>query len=219
MFHGGLLVAVSLLYIAVLFGIAWFGDRRARTHGASQRRPIIYSLALAIYCTSWTFYGAVGQAATAGWSFASIFVGPILTFLLFWPVLAKMIRVAKHQNVTSIADFIASRYGKTQSLAAFASLVALIGTLPYIALQLKAVSTTFSVLTDAQDMTHAPLFGDTAFYVAVVMAIFAILFGTRHTDATEHHEGLIHAVAFESLVKLVAFLVLGAFVTWACLTA
>lgn len=214
MFHGGTLIAVSLLYIAILFGIAWFGDRRARTHGASRRRPIIYSLALAIYCTSWTFYGAVGQAATSGWSFASIFVGPILTFLLFWPVLAKMIRVAKHQNVTSIADFIASRYGKTQSLAAFASLVALIGTLPYVALQLKAVSTSFSVLTDAADMTHTPLFGDTAFYVAVVMAIFAILFGTRHTDATEHHEGLIHAVAFESLIKLLAFLVLGAFVTW-----
>lgn len=214
MFHGGLLVAVSLLYIAVLFGIAWYGDRRARLHGASRRRPIIYSLALAIYCTSWTFYGAVGQAATAGWSFASIFVGPILTFLLFWPVLAKMIRVAKHQNVTSIADFIASRYGKAQSLAAFASLVALIGTLPYIALQLKAVSTSFSVLTDANDVTHTPLFGDTAFYIAIVMAAFAILFGTRHTDATEHHEGLIHAVAFESLVKLVAFLVLGAFVTW-----
>ncbi|PRY66796.1 PAS domain S-box-containing protein [Vreelandella songnenensis] len=213
MFHGGLLVAVSLLYIAVLFGIAWYGDRRARTHGASRRRPIIYSLALAIYCTSWTFYGAVGQAATAGWSFASIFVGPILTFLLFWPVLAKMIRVAKHQNVTSIADFIASRYGKTQSLAAFASLVALVGTLPYIALQLKAVSTTFSVLTD-ENTSGAPLFGDTAFYVAIVMAVFAILFGTRHTDATEHHEGLIHAVAFESVVKLLAFLVLGAFVTW-----
>ncbi|NYS59940.1 NahK/ErcS family hybrid sensor histidine kinase/response regulator [Vreelandella salicampi] len=214
MFHGGLLVAVSLLYIAVLFGIAWYGDRRARLHGASRRRPIIYSLALAIYCTSWTFYGAVGQAATEGWSFASIFVGPILTFLLFWPVLAKMIRVAKHQNVTSIADFIASRYGKAQSLAAFASLVALVGTLPYIALQLKAVSTSFSVLTDATDVTHTPLFGDTAFYIAIVMAAFAILFGTRHTDATEHHEGLIHAVAFESMVKLVAFLVLGAFVTW-----
>ncbi|MCK2184775.1 hybrid sensor histidine kinase/response regulator [Halomonas getboli] len=214
MFAGWLLIAVSLLYIAVLFAIAWRGDRMARRHGASRRRPVIYSLALAIYCTSWTFHGAVGQAATSGWSFASIFVGPILTLLLFWPVLAKMIRVAKHQNVTSIADFIASRYGKTQSLAAFASLVALIGTLPYIVLQLKAVSTSFSVLTDASDITRAPLFGDTAFYVALVMAIFAILFGTRHTDATEHHEGLIHAVAFESLVKLVAFLILGAYVTW-----
>ncbi|MDN3524372.1 hybrid sensor histidine kinase/response regulator [Halomonas sabkhae] len=214
MFAGWLLILVSLLYVAVLFAIAWRGDRMAKERGATSRRPIIYSLALAIYCTSWTFHGAVGQAATSGWSFASIFVGPILTFLLFWPVLAKMIRVAKHQNVTSIADFIASRYGKTQSLAAFASLVALIGTLPYIVLQLKAVSTSFSVLTDASDITRAPLFGDTAFYVALVMAAFAILFGTRHTDATEHHEGLIHAVAFESLVKLVAFLTLGAYVTW-----
>ncbi|TDO09806.1 MULTISPECIES: hybrid sensor histidine kinase/response regulator [Halomonas] len=214
MFAGWLLIAVSLLYITVLFAIAWRGDRHARAYGASRRRPVIYSLALAIYCTSWTFHGAVGQAATAGWSFASIFIGPILTLLLFWPVLAKMIRVAKHQNVTSIADFIASRYGKTQSLAAFASLVALIGTLPYIALQLKAVSTSFSVITDATDITRAPLFGDTAFYVAMVMAAFAILFGTRHTDATEHHEGLIQAVAFESLIKLLAFLILGAYVTW-----
>ncbi|MDR5860790.1 PAS domain-containing protein [Halomonas eurihalina] len=214
MFAGWLLIVVSLLYVAVLFAIAWRGDRLARTRGATRRRPIVYSLALAIYCTSWTFHGAVGQAATSGWSFASIFVGPILTLLLFWPVLAKMIRVAKHQNVTSIADFIASRYGKTQSLAAFASLVALIGTLPYIVLQLKAVSTSFSVLTSEADITRAPVFGDTAFYVALVMAAFAILFGTRHTDATEHHEGLIHAVAFESLIKLVAFLTLGAYVTW-----
>ncbi|GAA3906623.1 hypothetical protein GCM10022228_16070 [Halomonas cibimaris] len=214
MFYAGLLIAVSLLYIAVLFGIAWYGDRRARTHGASRRRPLIYSLALAIYCTSWTFYGAVGQAATSGWSFASIFVGPVLTFLLFWPVLAKMIRVAKHQNITSIADFIASRYGKTQSLAVFASLVALIGTLPYLALQLKAVASSFSILTDSASATRAPLFGDAAFYIAAVMALFAILFGTRHTDATEHHEGLIHAVAFESLVKLAAFVILGAVVTW-----
>ncbi|GAB2792055.1 hypothetical protein GCM10027040_17710 [Halomonas shantousis] len=214
MFQGWLLIVVSLAYIAMLFAIAWRGDRRAQRHGMARRRPIVYSLALAVYCTSWTFYGAVGQAATSGWSFASIFVGPLLTFLLFWPVLAKMIRVAKRQNVTSIADFIASRYGKTQALAVFASLVALIGTLPYIALQLKAVSSAFQVLTATSDMTRAPLFGDTAFYVAVVMALFAILFGTRHTDATEHHEGLIHAIAFESLVKLLAFLVLGVFVTW-----
>ncbi|MBZ9559266.1 MULTISPECIES: NahK/ErcS family hybrid sensor histidine kinase/response regulator [unclassified Modicisalibacter] len=214
MFAGWLLIAVSLCYVAILFLIAWRGDRHARRHGPAQRRPVIYSLALAIYCTSWTYYGAVGQAATSGWSFASIFIGPLLTFGLFWPVLAKMIRIAKRQNVTSIADFIASRYGKTQSLAAFASLVALIGTLPYIALQLKAVSSAFTVLTDSSDVTRAPLLGDTAFYVAAVMALFAILFGTRHTDATEHHEGLIHAIAFESVIKLGAFLALGAYVTW-----
>ncbi|MBZ9567318.1 NahK/ErcS family hybrid sensor histidine kinase/response regulator [Modicisalibacter tunisiensis] len=214
MFAGWLLIAVSLCYIAILFLIAWRGDRHARRHGPASRRPVIYSLALAIYCTSWTYYGAVGQAATSGWSFASIFIGPLLTFGLFWPVLAKMIRIAKRQNVTSIADFIASRYGKTQSLAAFASLVALIGTLPYIALQLKAVSSAFTVLTASTDVTRAPLFADTGFYVAMVMALFAILFGTRHTDATEHHEGLIHAIAFESVVKLGAFLALGAYVTW-----
>ncbi|MCD6007896.1 hybrid sensor histidine kinase/response regulator [Halomonas sp. IOP_31] len=214
MFPGWLLIAVSLCYIAILFLIAWRGDRHARRHGPANRRPVIYSLALAIYFTSWTYYGAVGQAATSGWSFASIFIGPLLTFLLFWPVLAKMIRVAKRQNVTSIADFIASRYGKTQSLAAFASLVALVGTLPYIALQLKAVSAAFTVLTASTDMTRTPLFADTAFYVAAVMALFAILFGTRHTDATEHHEGLIQAIAFESIVKLSAFMALGAYVTW-----
>ncbi|MFD2190902.1 NahK/ErcS family hybrid sensor histidine kinase/response regulator [Pistricoccus aurantiacus] len=214
MFQGWLLIGISLAYIAILFLIAWHGDRRALKHGPSQRRPIIYSLALAIYCTSWTYYGAVGEAATSGWSFASIFVGPLLTFLLFWPVLAKLVRVAKHQNITSIADFIASRYGKTQPLAVFASLVALIGALPYLALQLKAVSSSFTVLTADTDLARAPLFEDTAFYVAVLMALFAILFGTRHTDATEHHEGLVQAIAFESLVKLGAFLILGIYVTW-----
>ncbi|WIX33539.1 PAS-domain containing protein [Salinicola sp. JS01] len=214
MFEGGLLIVVALLYVATLFAIAWRGDRHARRHGPASRRPIVYSLALAVYCTSWTFYGSVGQAATSGWSFASVFIGPVLTFLLFWPVITKMIRVAKRQNVTSIADFIASRYGKSQSLAAFASLIALVGTLPYIALQLKAVSTAFRVMTSDGHSVKAPIVDDTAFYIAIVMAAFAILFGTRDTNATEHHEGLIQAIAFESVVKLVVFLVLGAYVTW-----
>ncbi|WP_110655273.1 hybrid sensor histidine kinase/response regulator [Salinicola halimionae] len=214
MFQGGLLIVVALLYVATLFAVAWRGDRHARRHGPANRRPIVYSLALAVYCTSWTFYGSVGQAATSGWSFASIFFGPVLTFLLFWPVITKMIRVAKRQNVTSIADFIASRYGKSQSLAAFASLIALIGTLPYIALQLKAVSTAFQVMTSDGEAIKAPIVDDTAFYIAIFMAAFAILFGTRDTNATEHHEGLIQAIAFESVVKLLVFLVLGAYVTW-----
>ncbi|WP_110686132.1 hybrid sensor histidine kinase/response regulator [Salinicola aestuarinus] len=214
MFEGGLLIVVALLYVAALFAIAWRGDRQARRNGPAKRRPIVYSLALAVYCTSWTFYGSVGQAATSGWSFASLFLGPILTFLLFWPVIGKMIRVAKRQNVTSIADFIASRYGKSQSLAAFASLIALVGTLPYIALQLKAVSSAFQVMTNDGQTIRTPIVDDTAFYIAIVMAAFAILFGTRDTNATEHHEGLIQAVAFEALVKLGAFLALGAYVTW-----
>ncbi|OHV13459.1 hybrid sensor histidine kinase/response regulator [Kushneria phosphatilytica] len=214
MFQGWLLIAISIGYIAALFLIAWWGDRRARLRGPARRRPMVYSLALAVYCTSWTFYGSVGQAAKAGLPYASIFIGPILAFLLFWPVLAKMIRVAKRQNVTSIADFIASRHGKSQALAAFTSLVALVGALPYVALQLKAMAASVTVLTVNSDMVRSPLFGDTALYVAILMALFAILFGTRHTDATEHHEGLIQAIAFESIIKLVAFLVLGIVITW-----
>lgn len=214
MFHGGLLIAISLVYIATLFAIAWYGDRRARRLGPARRRPMVYSLALAVYCTSWTFYGSVGEVPNSGLQYLSVFLGPILAFLLFWPVLTKMIRVAKRQNVTSIADFIASRYGKTQALAALASLVALLGTLPYLALQLKAMAASFTVLTANNDFVRSPVLGDTAFYVAVLMALFAILFGTRHTDATEHHEGLIQAIAFESVVKLGAFVLLGALITW-----
>ncbi|MFC0267742.1 hybrid sensor histidine kinase/response regulator [Kushneria aurantia] len=214
MFQGWLLVTIALFYIATLFAIAWRGDRRARRLGPARRRPMVYSLALAVYCTSWTFYGSVGQVSQSGLQYLSIFLGPVLAFLLFWPVLAKMIRVAKHQNVTSIADFIASRYGKNQALAALASLVALLGTLPYLALQLKAMAAGFTVMTADNDVVRSPLWGDTAFYVAALMALFAILFGTRHTDATEHHEGLIQAIAFESVVKLAAFVLLGGIVTW-----
>ncbi|WP_456269739.1 PAS-domain containing protein [Kushneria sp. AK178] len=214
MFQGWLLLTISLLYIVTLFGIAWRGDQRARRLGPAKRRPLVYSLALAVYCTSWTFYGSVGQVADSGLQYLSVFLGPILAFLLFWPILTKMIRVAKRQNITSIADFIASRYGKTQALAALASLVALLGTLPYLALQLKAMAASFMVLTANNDIVRSPILGDTAFYVAVLMALFAILFGTRHTDATEHHEGLIQAIAFESVIKLGAFMLLGALITW-----
>ncbi|MFC0337225.1 PAS domain S-box-containing protein [Kushneria avicenniae] len=214
MFQGWLLLTISLLYIVTLFGIAWRGDQRARRLGPAKRRPLVYSLALAVYCTSWTFYGSVGQVAGSGLQYLSVFLGPILAFLLFWPILTKMIRVAKGQNITSIADFIASRYGKTQALAALASLVALLGTLPYLALQLKAMAASFTVLTANNDIVRSPILGDTAFYVAALMALFAILFGTRHTDATEHHEGLIQAIAFESVVKLGAFVLLGALITW-----
>ncbi|ANF58780.1 hybrid sensor histidine kinase/response regulator [Halotalea alkalilenta] len=214
MFQGWLLIAISLGYIALLFAIAWSGDRRARLSGPVRRRPVVYSLALAVYCTSWTFYGSVGQAAIYGFSYLPIFLGPILTFLLFWPVLSKMIRVAKRQNVTSLADFIASRYGKSQSLAAFTGLAALVTTLPYIALQLKAMAMSFTVFTSRDDIISAPMFGDTALYLALLMALFAILFGTRQTNATEHHEGMIQSIAFESLLKLVVFLILGVMVTW-----
>lgn len=214
MISGWVLIAISLGYIALLFLIAWRGDVRAHLKGPAQRRPIVYSLTLAVYCSSWTFFGSVGDATVHGWRYLAIFAGPVLTFLLFWPAFNKMIRVAKRQNVTSIADFIASRYGKSQRLAAFCALAALIAALPYLALQLKAMAASFVTLTTHDDALTAPMFGDIALYVAALMALFAILFGTRRTNATEHHEGLIQSLAFESLLKLFAFMTLGILVIW-----
>ncbi|SFX23667.1 hybrid sensor histidine kinase/response regulator [Marinospirillum alkaliphilum] len=218
MFAGWQLILFSLAYLLLLFAIAWQGDRAARRRQQPTSRPWIYSLALTVYCTSWTFYGAVGQAAGGGWLYLSIFIGPILTYFFAWPLLRKIFRVSKAQNITSIADFIASRYGKWQLLAVLVTLIALVGTLPYIALQLKAVAMAYEVLTSFPEPTPSSggihFLSDTAFHVALALAVFAILFGTRHIDATEHHEGLLRAIAFESLIKLFAFLAVGIFITW-----
>ena len=201
-------VAVALLYVGLLFAIAWRGDRPAGA--AARRTPILYSLSLGIYCSSWTFYGSVGRAASSGFDFVPIYLGPIIVISVFWPVLAKMVRVAKEQNTVSIADFIASRYGKSQAVAALVTIVAVIGITPYIGLQLKAVTSSFGVLTG----TAPSLFGVTALTVTGLMALFAILFGLRNITASEHHPGLMKAIAFESIVKLVAFLGVGAAVTF-----
>lgn len=219
MFQGWVLVIISLLYMAVLFSIAWWGDNKARKKksGSSRKRPYIYSLALAVYCTSWSFYGTVGQATHSSWTYLSIFLGPIIMYVLFSGLIRKIIRVSKKQNITSIADFIASRYGKTQGLAVLVTVIAIVGTLPYIALQLKAVSMSYNVITSYPAPLsdgHIALFSDTAFYVSIMMAVFAIFFGTRHIDATEHHEGLVLAIAFESIIKLVAFMAVGAYITY-----
>ncbi|WP_114418691.1 hybrid sensor histidine kinase/response regulator [Marinospirillum perlucidum] len=220
MFAGWQLILISFTYLLILFALAWQGDRAARRQQQVTSRPWIYSLALTVYCTSWTFYGAVGQAAGGGLLYLSIFLGPILTYFFAWPWLRKIFRVSKAQNITSIADFIASRYGKWQILAVVVTSFALLGTLPYIALQLKAIVMAYEILTGYPDLsattnfTQIPLLADSALYVALILGIFAILFGTRHIDATEHHEGLIQAIAFESLVKLFAFLLVGGVITW-----
>src|SRR5208283_2173350 len=174
---------------------------------------LIYPLSLAIYCTSWTFFGSVGSATRTGYEFLTIYIGPALMIGLFSPLLVRIVRLAKAQNITSIADFIAARYGKSQAVAATVALIAIIGTIPYIALQLKAVS--FSLETILAQITPdigvtRPLLGDIALFVAT----FAVLFGTRHIDATEHQDGLMLAIATESIVKLFAFLAVGIFVTF-----
>ncbi len=207
---GGLIALVALTYMAILFSIAFYGDRRAPL--SPRLRAWVYSLSLAVYCTSWTFFGAVGQAAGQLWSFLPIYLGPILLLLCAPWVLQKMVMISKQENITSIADFIAARYGKSQSLAVVVALICLVGVLPYIALQLKGIVLGVNLLIDA---TPSPTRSqDTALIVSLILALFTVLFGTRNLDVTEHHRGMVLAIAFESLVKLLAFLAVGVFVTW-----
>src|SRR5437764_11259918 len=217
MLQGWIVIVVALGYIGLLFVVASYGDRiRARGRGG-RLRMLIYPLSLAIYCTSWTFFGSVGLASRTGYDFITIYVGPIVMVGLCWPLLVRLVRLAKSQNIDSIAYFLGACYGKHQAVAATVALIAIIGTIPYIALQLKAVSSSLSTILIHLDMTTGmpqPVLGDIALFVALAMAAFAVLFGTRHIDATEHQDGLILAIATESLVKLVAFVTVGVFVTF-----
>ncbi|MFY1664434.1 NahK/ErcS family hybrid sensor histidine kinase/response regulator [Pseudomonas sp. Pseu.R1] len=209
----GLIAAVALAYMAIMFAIAFYGDRRS---GAlpPRLRAWVYSLSLAVYCTSWTFFGAVGQAAEQLWSFLPIYLGPIVMMVLAPWVLQKMVLISKQENITSIADFIAARYGKSQTLAVVVALICLIGVLPYIALQLKGIVLGVNILIGAGADATGTRAQDTALIVSLVLALFTIVFGTRNLDATEHHRGMVLAIAFESLVKLFAFMAVGVFVTF-----
>ena len=213
MLSAGLILLLSAAYMGLLFAVARFGDARADA-GRSIISANVYALSLAVYCTSWTFYGSVGRATSGGLSFLTIYIGPTL-MLLFGGVIVKMIRISKTQRITSIADFIASRYGKSQLLAGLVTVIAVIGVVPYIALQLKAVAASLDVLlqTSGRDLLPEPML-DSTLVIAALLALFTILFGTRHLDATERHEGMVAAIAFESVVKLVAFLAVGLFVTY-----
>ncbi|MEH6482904.1 MULTISPECIES: PAS domain-containing hybrid sensor histidine kinase/response regulator [Pseudomonas] len=209
----GLIAGVALIYMAVLFSIAFYGDRR-RTPLTPKIRAWVYSLSLAVYCTSWTFFGAVGQAGEQLWSFLPIYLGPIILMLFAPWVLQKMILISKQENITSIADFIAARYGKSQPLAVVVALICLVGVLPYIALQLKGIVLGVNLLIGSGAGATGTRAQDTALIVSLVLALFTILFGTRNLDVTEHHRGMVLAIAFESIIKLMAFLAVGAFVTF-----
>ncbi|MHC4295438.1 MAG: sodium:solute symporter family protein, partial [Planctomycetota bacterium] len=220
MLQSWIIVLVAFSYLGVLFAIAYYGDKRADEKRSLISNPYIFTLSIAVYCTSWTFYGSVGRAASSGAGFLPIYIGPTLTFVLAWFVLRKIVRISKANRITSIADFIASRYGKSPVLGGLVTVIAVVGIMPYISLQLKAVSTSFTVLLQypenvmPRNLGNVPVIQDTGFYVALIMAAFSILFGTRHIDASEHHEGMVAAVAFESVVKLMAFLAVGIFVTF-----
>ncbi len=209
-----LLAAAGILYISLLFFIAFRGDR-ADPNFVLGNSGLVYSLSLAVYCSSWTFFGAVGTAASRGWDFFAIYLGPILLFLFGYRLIQRIIIISKQQNITSVSDFISARYGKSRNIAILVTCIAVIGSLPYISLQLQAISMAF--LTISADTTvggsaaESSLLSDTAFYSAIILATFTILFGTRHLNATEHHRGLIQAIAFESIVKLLAILMVGYF--------
>ncbi len=208
-----LLIAVSLVYVAFLFLVAFNGERQAaRGRGGLLRGPLVYTLSLSIYCTAWTFYGAVGYAARSGLEFMTIYLGPTVVFIGWWWFLRKLVRIGRAERITSIADMISSRYGKSNLIAVIVTLLAVVGTTPYIALQLQSVTLSFGVF--AAPGTRASELTGLAFWVAVGLAVFTILFGTRRLDAGERHDGIVSAIAVEAVVKLVALLSVGAFVVW-----
>ena len=220
MLQGWVIVLTSFAYLGLLFAIAYYADQRADRGRSVIASPYIYSLSLAVYATAWTFYGSVGRAASDGVGFLPIYLGPTLMIALWWIVIRKILRISKANRITSLADFIASRYGKSALIGGAVTVIAVIGILPYISLQLKAVSSSFTILVQYPEiimptkMDAVPVMQDTALWVALILALFTILFGTRHLDAAEHHEGMVAAIAFESLVKLLAFLAVGVFVTF-----
>jgi Na+/proline symporter/signal transduction histidine kinase len=214
------IILISFAYLGVLFAIAYYADQRADAGRSVIASPYIYSLSLAVYATAWTFYGSVGRAASDGVGFLPIYIGPTLMIALWWVVLRKILRISKQNRITSLADFIASRYGKSALLGGLVTIIAVIGILPYISLQLKAVSNSFTILVQYPEISMPAKVAvlsarqDTALWVALILAAFTIAFGTRHLDAAEHHQGMVAAIAFESLVKLLAFLAVGVFVTF-----
>lgn len=209
-----LLLVIALIYVAFLVMVAWIAESRKSTE--KTYHPLIYSLTLAVYCSSWTFFGAVGTAAESAWAYVPIYLGPILLFVLGQPLLRKLILVGARQKTTSIADFIGTRYGKRQSLAAVVTAVAVVGSLPYIALQLKAISMAWSTLSlstvDADQVAGYQI--DTPLVIAMVLAFFAMFFGTRHIEGRERNRGMMAAVAVESVVKLVALVVIAGVGLW-----
>jgi PAS domain S-box-containing protein len=209
MFKGYILFLFILAYLSILFLVAYYAEKKEKRGKSIVSNPYVYALSLAVYCTSWTFYGSVGKAATSGFSFLPIYLGPTLIASLWWLLLRKMISIAKKNRITTISDFIGSRYGNSISLSALVTIVAVIGITPYLGLQLKAIMSTFTILSGETEGTVAA-----GWIITLLLGIFAIIFGARKLDSSERHEGLIFAIAFESIVKLIAFIMVGIFVTY-----
>ena len=215
-----LIVSCFLAYIGLLFWIAYRTERLGTTKNRWVNNPYVYGLSLAVYCTAWTYFGSVGKAATSGIGFLPIYLGPTLMAPLWWFVLRKVIVISKHQRITSIADFLSARFGKSTWVGIIATIVAIFSIIPYISIQLKAIGLSYQILTShtpagaGERFQETGFFDDPAMFIALALALFTIFFGTRKLDPNERHEGLVAAVAFESIIKLIAFLTIGIFVVF-----
>jgi Na+/proline symporter/signal transduction histidine kinase len=212
--NSALLIIAALLYLCLLFAIANYAERRGASGKSIINNGIVYALSMGVYCTAWTYYGSVGRASTHGIEFLAIYIGPSLGALLFWPVLRKIIRISRTQRITGIADFISIRYGKNFSLAVVVALMCVIGIIPYIALQLKAISQSMALIIQQGQHPAVGSVNNYIIYITATLGLFILLFGTRSIDASEKHEGMVAAIAFESIVKLIAFLLVGMFITF-----
>lgn len=209
MFSITVLFSIIFGYLLLLFLIAYLAERKEQRGSKLVSNPYVYSLSLAVYCTSWTFYGSVGKAANAGLNFLTIYIGPTLMAALWWVVLRKIVYICKENRITTLSDFIASRYGNSLFLSVLVTLVAVVGITPYLGLQLKAIMTTFSILAG-----HSEGSDFAGWFITLVLGVFAIFFGARKVDVSERHGGLIFAIAFESAIKLIAFISVGIFVSY-----
>mgnify|MGYP005837280977 FL=1 len=208
--NSGILIVILLLYLGLLFFIAQWAERKGNSKWTNN--PYVYSLSLAVYCTTWTYYGSIGVAANSGLNYIPIYLGPVIAFPAWIVILRKIIRISRVNKISSIADFISLRYGNSRFLGALVTVISLMAILPYVGLQLKAISETFHIVTNSAESTN--VFLDTSTYVAVVLAVFASFYGTRYVDASEKRKGIVTAVAMESVLKLFFFIILGLYVTF-----
>ena len=206
-----LVIMVIIVYLAVIFYVAYWAEKNSKSTWVNN--PYVYTLSLAVYCTAWTYYGSVGLAASSGLKFLTIYLGPVIIIPTWILLMRKIIRISKGNKISSLADFISLRYGNNRFLGALVTLVCVLAIVPYISLQLKAISETFNVITD-HNIVSSSIINDTTFYIAILLALFAAFFGTQHTDASEKHKGIITAIALESVIKLIFFLIIGVYVTF-----
>ena len=218
-----LLFVISIGYLGLLFGVAYWTEYRTfsclkedKNELSKFIKPLIYALSMAVYCTAWTFYGSVGQAATSGLGFLTTYIGPLLTIPLWWLVLRKIIRISKAKGITTLADFISARYGKSIALGRLITILCVLGIVPYISIQIKAISMSIEVLTSPNTISTFSNFwiSDTAFYATLILGFFTMLFTTRNLQSDNKNRGMMAAIAFESIIKLMTFLGVGFFIVY-----